>query len=60
MTVRALRESIDEAKDMLRADFANKSIGGGSIAHGCVQVRQQPKRRSRFRSRKVASKRRRH
>ena len=27
---------------MLRADFANESIGGGSIAYGCVQVRQQP------------------
>ena len=39
MTVRALGESIDEAKDMLRADFANESIGGGSIAYGCVQVR---------------------
>ena len=31
---------------MLRADFANESIGGGSIAYGCVQVRQQPQRRS--------------
>ena len=27
---------------MLRADFANESIGGGSIAYGCVQVRRQP------------------
>ena len=54
MTVRALGESIDEAKDMLRADFANESIGGGSIAYGCVQVRQQPQRRSlSMRSRKA-------
>jgi len=46
---------------MLRADFANESIGGGSIAYGCVQVRQQPQRRSlSTRPRKVASKRRRH
>ena len=37
VTVRPLRESIDAAKDMLRADFANESIGGGSIAYGCVQ-----------------------
>jgi hypothetical protein len=31
--VRPLRESIDEAKDMLRADFANESIGGGSSCY---------------------------
>lgn len=38
VVVRGLLESIDEAKDMLRADFANESIGGGSIAYGCVQA----------------------
>ena len=37
VVVKPLRESIDAAKDMLRADFANESIGGGSIAYGCVQ-----------------------
>ena len=40
MTVRALGDSIDDAQGMLRVDFANESIGGGSIAYGCVQVRQ--------------------
>ena len=37
VVVEPLRKSIDEAKNMLRADFANESIGGGSIAYGCVQ-----------------------
>jgi poly(ADP-ribose) glycohydrolase len=32
-----LHESIDDAKDMLRTDFANQLIGGGAIAYGCVQ-----------------------
>jgi len=37
VTMRKLRESIDDAKDMLRADFANEMVGGGSLAYGCVQ-----------------------
>lgn len=36
--VRPLRESIDEAKDMLRADFANESIGGAWI-HRLLHVK---------------------
>jgi len=37
ITVRPLHESIDAAKDLLRVDFANESVGGASIAYGCVQ-----------------------
>jgi hypothetical protein len=37
VAVEPLHTSIDAAKNMLRADFANESIGGGSIAYGCVQ-----------------------
>ena len=33
----ALRESIDEQKTMLRADFANEVIGGAAMSFGCVQ-----------------------
>lgn len=32
-----LGETIDEAKSMLRVDFANRFIGGGALAYGCVQ-----------------------
>jgi poly(ADP-ribose) glycohydrolase len=32
-----LGESIDEARRMLRADFANAIIGGASLSFGCVQ-----------------------
>ena len=32
-----LRESIDDAKEMLRVDFANCLIGGAAISYGCVQ-----------------------
>lgn len=32
-----LGESIDDAKDMLKVDFANSIIGGAAIAYGCVQ-----------------------
>ena len=32
-----LGESIDDQHDMLRVDFANKLIGGASLAYGCVQ-----------------------
>lgn len=36
-TVYPLRHSIDDASSMLRVDFANRIIGGASIAYGCVQ-----------------------
>jgi poly(ADP-ribose) glycohydrolase len=29
--------SIDEAKDALRVDFANRILGGAAVAYGCVQ-----------------------
>jgi poly(ADP-ribose) glycohydrolase len=32
-----LGESLDDAKEMFRVDFANRIIGGAAIAHGCVQ-----------------------
>ncbi len=35
--VHDLKESIDDQKAMIRADFANQVIGGGAIAYGCVQ-----------------------
>jgi poly(ADP-ribose) glycohydrolase len=35
--VHPLGESLDEAKGMLRVDFANRIIGGAAIAYGCVQ-----------------------
>lgn len=35
--VHPLGESIDDARGMLRVDFANEIIGGGVLASGCVQ-----------------------
>ena len=32
-----MKVSIDDQKAMIRADFANRLIGGGAIAYGCVQ-----------------------
>ena len=32
-----LGQSIDDAKNMLRVDFANCVVGGAAIAYGCVQ-----------------------
>jgi poly(ADP-ribose) glycohydrolase len=35
--VHGLGESLDDAKNMFRVDFANRIIGGAAIAYGCVQ-----------------------
>jgi poly(ADP-ribose) glycohydrolase len=35
--VHPLSKSIDEAKNILRVDFANRIVGGAAIAYGCVQ-----------------------
>ena len=35
--VHPLGQSLDEAKGMLQVDFANRLVGGGAIAYGCVQ-----------------------
>ena len=35
--IRRLKESIDEAKNCWRVDFANKYLGGAALSHGCVQ-----------------------
>lgn len=37
LTVRALGESIDDQAHFIRLDFANRWIGGGALADGCVQ-----------------------
>ncbi|NLI75216.1 MAG: hypothetical protein GX442_02090 [Candidatus Riflebacteria bacterium] len=35
--VHPLHATIDDARDLLRVDFANAIIGGAAIAYGCVQ-----------------------
>jgi len=35
--VHDLGQSIDDARGMLRVDFANRLVGGAAIAYGCVQ-----------------------
>ena len=36
-TVHPLGQSIDDAKDCFRVDFANQYLGGAALSHGCVQ-----------------------
>ena len=35
--VHPLEQSLDAAKGMLQVDFANRLVGGGALAYGCVQ-----------------------
>ena len=37
LRVHELKQSIDNAKDVWRVDFANRYLGGASLSHGCVQ-----------------------
>ncbi|MGL5097811.1 MAG: hypothetical protein ACRDD1_19655, partial [Planctomycetia bacterium] len=37
IVMHGLKESIDDAKQMFRVDFANRRVGGSALATGCVQ-----------------------